>query len=551
MTTEIMDINEQILVSIYLRRDKHENGMTMEEYALAVLAGTKPVLSHDEYVYQFGSIADEVALVEEWATASGLTISESGVDIATVKVFGTAGKFNKLFSIELKKITDDINTYHTFDGELTVPSDINDVVENVAGLDNSVRFTTSLQQVDPELYSSGPLSPSVISSPTPLDLAKAYKFPRSPGNDQSQGKGACVAIIELGGGYTTQNLTSTFSRVGLSNPTVIDVSVDGGTNDGGINSASGEVMLDIWCTGAVAPSAKIVMYFAPNTFQGFIDTIITPTNDTTNNPSVISVSWGTTDTNWSSGNRASFESALQAAAIKGITVLVAIGDYGTKAVSSAVYGTVQYPGTSPYVISCGGSVMTVNDDWSIASERAWGGSLDGGYAGGGGVSTIFSIPVWQNNRSYSSKTYAGTVSTLTTRGVPDLAGHAVGYSFYYYSSNTFGAGFVGTSAVAPLFAGLIARINSLSGTRVGFVNAALYNAQSTAFNDITTGNNTLSSGTSGFQATSSWDACTGLGSPIGTEIYKLYKTGLSFPKNSYGFRPTSGAAYPRGTSGAR
>jgi kumamolisin len=310
-------------------------------------------------------------------------------------------------------------------------------------------------------------------------------------------------------------------------------------------------MLDIWCTGAVAPSAKIVMYFAPNTFQGFIDTIITPTNDTTNNPSVISVSWGTIDSNWGSSNRALFESALQAAAIKGITVLVAIGDYGTKATSGSAYGTVQYPGTSLYVISCGGSVMSINDDWTIASERVWGGPLDGGYATGGGYSTYYGQPSWQSNRGYNLKTYLGVVSSLPTRGVPDLAGHAVGYSFYYYSSNTFGAGFVGTSAVAPLFAGLIARINSLSGTRVGFINAALYNAQSTAFNDITTGYNTLSSGNQGFQATTSWDACTGLGSPIGTEIYKLYKTGSSFPKNSYGFRPTSGAAYPRGTSGAR
>lgn len=550
----ITDLNEQLMISVYLRRDVHENGMTLQEYADAIIAGTHPVLEHDEFVYQFGSIRDELVLVEEWAVANGLTVTESSEGSATIKLTGLAGQFNNLFNIQLNTVIDGDRTYVTHSGDLTIPSDINSVVELVLGLDNSLRFSSNSHLDTSDI----PFDPNVtIGSPTPVDLSKAYKFPRSPGTNQVQGLGACVAIIELGGGYTTQNLTSTFSRIGLSNPTVVDVSVDGGTNSPAvydIGGANGEVMLDIYCVGSVAPGAKQVIYFAPNSYQGFIDSIIAPINDTVNNPSVISVSWGTIDTNWTTPNRNAFENALAAAVAKGITVFVAAGDYGTKAISSSAYGTVQYPGTSPYVVSCGGTVITVNTDYTINTERAWGGVLDNGFAGGGGVSSIFSLPAWQSGRGYTTSTYTGTTMSLARRGIPDVSAMARGYTLYWYDYTTLTptanrlSTFLGTSAVAPLLSGLMARLNSLSGRIIGFVNTDWYAAQSTAFNDITTGANTLSTATSGYSATISWDACTGLGTPIGTELYKLYKLGSTFPKANYGFSPTTNAVYPRPAS---
>ena len=550
----ITDLNEQLMISVYLRRDVHENGMTLQEYADAIIAGTHPVLEHDEFVYQFGSIRDELVLVEEWAVANGLTVTESSEGSATIKLTGLAGQINNLFNIQLNTVIDGDRTYVTHSGDLTIPSDINSVVELVLGLDNSLRFSSNSHLDTSDI----PFDPNVtIGSPTPVDLSKAYKFPRSPGTNQVQGLGACVAIIELGGGYTTQNLTSTFSRIGLSNPTVVDVSVDGGTNSPAvydIGGANGEVMLDIYCVGSVAPGAKQVIYFAPNSYQGFIDSIIAPINDTVNNPSVISVSWGTIDTNWTTPNRNAFENALAAAVAKGITVFVAAGDYGTKAISSSAYGTVQYPGTSPYVVSCGGTVITVNTDYTINTERAWGGVLDNGFAGGGGVSSIFSLPAWQSGRGYTTSTYTGTTMSLARRGIPDVSAMARGYTLYWYDYTTLTptanrlSTFLGTSAVAPLLSGLMARLNSLSGRIIGFVNTDWYAAQSTAFNDITTGANTLSTATSGYSATISWDACTGLGTPIGTELYKLYKLGSTFPKANYGFSPTTNAVYPRPAS---
>jgi kumamolisin len=382
----------------------------------------------------------------------------------------------------------------------------------------------------------------VISNPTPVDLAKAYQFPRSNGTDAQQGYGACVAIVELGGGWTTQNLNSTFGRIGLPNPTVVDVSVDGGTNNPSDIGASGEVMLDIYCVGAVSPAAKIAMYFAPNSFQGFVDCITAATNDTTNNPSVISISWGTVDSNWGNSNITLFEAALQASVAKGITTFVAIGDYGTQAISGGATYTVQYPGTSNYVVSSGGTVISINNNYTIASEVVW--NTPGAYGTGGGISSIFTIPSWQTGQGFSYTNINNVTTSLTTRGVPDVSTMATGYQFYYGSGNSFGS-FVGTSAVAPLLAGLMARLNQLSGRRIGFVNADWYGIRTTAFNDIVTGNNAVPNTLAGYKATTSWDACTGIGSPIGNAIFSLYNVGSTYPTQNLGFRPTTGQTYPR------
>jgi kumamolisin len=545
MTTVITPLDTQLMITVYLKRDKHENGMTIQEYADAVIAGTQPVLGHDEYVYQFGAVKDEVILVADWATDHNLTVIEANINSATVKLSGTAEQYNNIFNITLQTVTANDREYITHTGSITIPTDIDAVVDLILGLDNSVSFSHNAIL---ETTTPGPLDPNLISSPTPVDLALAYKFPRAPGGDLVQGNGACVAIIELGGGWTTQNLTSTFGRISQPNPTVVDVSVDGGVNDGGADvGSSGEVMLDIYCVGAVVPAAKIAMYFAPNSFQGFIDTIITPTNDTVNNPSVISVSWGTTDSNWGSTSRNAFETALAAAVVKGITVFIAAGDYGVRALSGGTTYTVQYPATSPYCVCAGGTVISINNDYSIASEVPWGTS-GGSYAGGGGVSTIFSVPTWQTG--FSSKTYpGGTVASLTGRGIPDVSAMATGYTFYYGAANYTGT-FVGTSATAPLLAGMMARLNAMSQKRIGFVNVDWYAVRTTAFNDQTTGDN-HGGNTVGYMADTGWDAATGLGTPIGTELYKLYKIGTTFPKQNYGFRPTTGPTYPRKTTGAR
>jgi kumamolisin len=540
------DVYDTIMISIYLRRDCHENGMTLQQYADAVMAGTQTVLDHDEFVYQFGSIDDELKLVVDWAKANDLTVIESGCGIATVKAVGAVGRINALFGITLDTVTTDSRTYITHEGTATIPAEINSVVETVLGLDNSAIFQ-SYARLDPDAPPVGELAanidPNLITSPTPVDLAAAYQYPTVPGGTTAQGANTCVGIVELGGGWTTQNLNSTFGRIGLTNPTVVDVSVDGGINDPTDINSSGEVMLDIYCVGATALGAKIAMYFAPNSFQGFIDTIIAAANDTVNNPSVISISWGTTDSNWF-GSNSQFDTALQAAIVKGITTFVASGDFGVRAINGAPTYTVQYPGSSPYVICAGGTVVTINNDYTIASETAWG-TAGGSYAGGGGVSTLYSVPTWQTG--LTSKTYPTPSSSLplTGRGIPDVSAMATGYTFYYGINNYVGT-FLGTSAVAPLLSGLMARLNSITASKIGSVNSTWYAAKTTAFNDITVGDN-HGGNTVGYVATAGWDACTGIGSPIGVNILALYQntTGAIYPNYLVGTRPNSGQTYPR------
>ena len=521
--------------------------MTLQQYADAVIAGTQTVLDHDEFVYQFGSIDDEIKLVVDWATANDLTVCESGAGIATVKAQGTAGRINALFGIKLETVTTDSRTYITHEGAVKIPAEINSVVELVLGLDSSVTFQ-SYARLDPDAPPVGQqvdnIDPNIISNPTPVDLAAAYQYPTVPGGTTAQGANTCVGIVELGGGWTTQNLNSTFGRIGLTNPTVVDVSVDGGVNDPTDINSSGEVMLDIYCVGATALGAKIAMYFAPNSYQGFIDTIIAATNDTVNNPSVLSISWGTTDTDWF-GLNSQFDTALQAAIVKGITTFVAAGDFGVRAINGAPTYTVQYPGSSPYVICAGGTVVTINNDYTIASETAWG-TAGGSYAGGGGVSGLYSVPTWQTG--LTSKTYPTPSSpvALTGRGIPDVSAMATGYTFYYGITNSSGT-FLGTSAVAPLLSGLMARLNSITASKIGSVNATWYAAKSTAFNDITVGDN-HGGNTVGYVATAGWDAATGVGSPIGVSILALYqaiRSGLTYPNYLVGTQPASGQTYPR------
>ncbi|MEI9984935.1 MAG: hypothetical protein WDN69_18055 [Aliidongia sp.] len=153
----------------------------------------------------------------------------------------------------------------------------------------------------------------------------------------------------------------------------------------------------------------------------------------------------------------------------------------------------------------------------ITAETVWNDGASGG-AGGGGVSTVFALPAWQEG--LSTALTAGGAQALAMRGVPDVCGDAdpeTGYKVRIDDGDTV---IGGTSAVAPLWAGLIARINEAAGTPVGFVNAKLYSSPS-AFTDITQGNN----GT--FAASKGWDACTGLGSPNGTKVEALLSGGTS------------------------
>jgi kumamolisin len=300
-----------------------------------------------------------------------------------------------------------------------------------------------------------------------------------------------------------------FAELGVPQPKVTAVSVDHGKNHptGDPNGPDGEVMLDIEVAGSIAPAAHIAVYFSPNTDQGFLDAITTAIHDTINKPSVISISWGGPESSWTQQSLTAFDQAFQDAATMGITVCVASGDNGSSDGATDGSDNVDFPASSPYALACGGTSVKASDS-AITSETVWNDGAQGG-ASGGGSSTYFAVPPYQEG--LSAVLTAGGKKSLTKRGVPDVAGDAdenTGYVVRVDGSDTV---IGGTSAVAPLWAGLITRINSASGKSMGYVNPTLYKHQA-SFNDITQGNN------GDYAAAAGWDACSGMGSPNGTKI---------------------------------
>jgi kumamolisin len=337
---------------------------------------------------------------------------------------------------------------------------------------------------------------------TALQLGQLYNFPAN-----TDGTGETIGIIELGGGFSTSDLSQYFSNLGISPaPTVIAVSVAGGQNQPGSGDADDEVMLDIEVAGALAPSATIAVYFTANTDQGFYEAISQAAHDTTNKPSVISISWGGPEDSWSSASLTAMETALQDAAALGVTVTVAAGDSGSSDGETDGQPHVDFPASSPYSLGCGGTTLVASGA-TIQSEVVWNETASNEGATGGGVSVEYPLPTWQQNANVPA-----LPSGSTGRGVPDVSGNAdpmTGYQVVVDGQSTV---IGGTSAVAPLWAALIARLNQSLGAPVGDVHAAIYQIGEPGFRDITQGNN------GAYQAGVGWDACTGLGSPNGQAL---------------------------------
>jgi len=524
-------MSNQTTISIYLKRDKHENGMSLQEYTDAIIAGTQPVLSQDAFAYQFGAVADEVAVVESWATTNNLTVVDSNAATATVKVLGTFEQFNALFSITLKiATTEDGHEYQTHDGVVIIPTDIDDVVEMILGFDDEPIFTHNAVEFDEQIHTND--DPAVYPSKaavTPVQVATAYNLPAG------DGYGGCIGLLELTysgyvAGYNTTDVTNSFTRIGLTVPTIVDVLVGGATRS---TTSDSETMLDIYCAGGVAPRATIAIYMAPNSGAGFRDAILAASTDTTNKPSSLGISWGS-----SSESTDYLLSAFQACVAVGVTCFVATGDAGA-------YNLVTgYPGTNAYQIASGGTSLYLNNDNTWNNEAGWSG-------GGGGISAIVSLPSWQTGLTSTTVTASttGTATALPRRGIPDVSAPAdpsTGYQFYV---NGTLVQYGGTSAAAPWLAGMITRLTQLWGRRPSFANSLFY-SNTQAFTDIILGNN-RNGYTTGYTTTVGWDAATGLGSPKGAELYKLFHTGSTFPKQNYGFRSTTGQVYPRRTTGVR
>ncbi|WP_250453162.1 S53 family peptidase [Caballeronia sp. ATUFL_M2_KS44] len=493
------DPGEQIEVVVMLRR---KDAKGFRQMMARIDAGDAPAqsVSRDEFDKRFGASDEDVAKVKQFAAQYGLTVVRADPSTRSVVLKGSIDAFQKAFDVKLERFQHhNIGEYRGRTGPVNVPDDIHDAVTAVLGLD-------SKPQARPHFRFRPPFKPLRGVTPasfSPVDLARLYAFP------DSDGAGECIAIVELGGGYRDSDLSAYFSKLGVKAPNVVAVSVDSAKNapTGNPNGPDGEVTLDIEIAGAVAPGARIAVYFAPNSDAGFVDAVNRAIHDNTNKPSVVSISWGGPESNWSSQSISAFNDVLQSAAALGVTVCAASGDSGSSDGVGDGADHVDFPASSPYVLGCGGTSVTATAQ-GITQEVVWNDGDQGG-AGGGGVSSVFALPVWQTGLQVARA--GGRQTPLAKRGVPDVAADAspvTGYEVLIDGDDTVVGG---TSAVAPLWAALIARINAINGSPSGFVNPKLYKAAS-AFRDITKGDN------GSFAAASGWDACTGLGSPDGGKI---------------------------------
>jgi len=499
------DPTERFDVVLILRRQDHGTFSDLVERIVAGDPSAQPV-SRDEYEQRFGASADDVARVTQFANANGLAVVRAEPAARRVVLSGTVQQYNAAFGIDLQRFEHQVGTIrHRFrqpSGPVHLPDDVHDVVTAVLGLDDRAkaqphfRIGTTIRP---------PIRPAraVAGAFTPLQLATLYDFPAGDGGGQ------CIALIELGGGYRDADLNAYFGALGVPPPKVEAVPVDQASNapTGDPNGPDGEVTLDVEIAGALAPAALIAVYFAPNSEAGFVDAVSAALHDRTRHPSVVSISWGAPESAWSQQTLSALNDALQTAVALGVTVCVASGDSGSADGVGDGAEHVDFPASSPYALGCGGTRISATNG-QIVRETVWGGGPDDG-ATGGGVSATFALPAWQKGLAVVRGNNGS--GALVRRGVPDVAANAdpaTGYLVHVGGDDTVVGG---TSAVAPLWAALIARINATRGKPAGFVNAALYR-QPSAFNDITSGNN------GDFSAAPGWDACTGLGTPVGSKV---------------------------------
>jgi kumamolisin len=321
------------------------------------------------------------------------------------------------------------------------------------------------------------------------DLCAAYDWPKDLTG------GGVIAIVELGGGWIQSDITSFFTALDLPEPTITDVSVDGTKNSftGDPNGADGEVALDLQVAGAAyaiatGKAAQIRVYWSQ-------DIATAVTKAAADGCDICSISWGADETEWGATAAQQMETVASAATQGGMVVFAASGD-NDSADGGAGAANVDLPASCPHVIGCGGTKKTASVE-TVWNENP--GKTDG-EGTGGGYSTLFPMPSWQAGAPHGPG-----------RLVPDVAANADPETGYQIVLNGASTVVGGTSAVAPLYAGLFASF----GRKLGFITPELY-LHSTAFNDITSGDN------GAYRATTGVDPCTGLGSPIGTRLAALF-----------------------------
>ena len=485
----------------------------------------------EEFAAKFGAKKEDADRVAKTLKKFGLKVDEVSLGTRSMKVSGTIAAMEKAFKANLAIIRSlERAEYRGREGSLHIPVELKGLITGVFGLDERRMARRKLAKT-----AAAPTAAKKPSAPlaplTPADLEQRYNFPAGDSAGQT------IAIAEFGGGYFAEDTAAFCAKYQRPLPNIQTISVDNTPvptlqevmqmpvaqrND--VLGESGEVMMDVEIIAALCPQAQILVFFSSFDQGGWVDLL---DKAIAARPVALSVSWGLAEDSdgWSQGAVRAINDRLNAARLQGITICVSSGDDGSGDQDDDGHGHIDFPSSSPFTLSVGGTMLSKSGStvrevtWFEAPGRR---TNKGGGATGGGVSTIFPRPAWQNVQITSINQ-----GSIDGRVIPDIAALS-GSPFYDLIFIGLDSPNGGTSASAPLWASLIARINALlpAPKRQRFLTPILYQngprnvpVGKAASRDITVGNNASSPSPGvGYQATPGFDAVSGWGVPDGVKL---------------------------------
>ena len=479
-------------------------------------------LTADEFTARFAPTQQQYDQVVSSLRAKGFSDIRTNPSRLMVSVHAAAPDVEKAFSVQ-------IHHYRATDGrkvfasavEPTVDASISDLIYGVVGLNSFAKAKHYLSHARAQSGSNPPGNGPDGGGLSAANIKTVYDL-----NGISQtGTGQTLALAEFDG-YTASDITAYTKQNKLATLNLQNIYIDGmdGTPSSGEDSGAGEVTLDIQLMGALAPAAKILVYEAPapTTDQSFeseeVDVYSRIASD--NLAKAVSSSWGSAEDSIQQATMQSENTSFMQMAAQGQSMFAAAGDSGAYDDGSQL--SVDDPGSQPYVTSAGGTHLNVSSSLAYQSESSWNtstvSSSNGPEGGGGGISTVWTIPSYQQGLGNSSNQ-----GSTTMRMVPDVAldaDPASGYSTYFEGQ----WGVVGgTSCVGPLlaaFTGLVNEARAANGqAALGNFNTALYklaasSAYSADFHDVDDNSTNLY-----YPAVTGYDLSTGWGSIVGQPAF--------------------------------
>lgn len=505
------DPHQRMQVTVVVRSRASDEEIAREVQRIGgLLPRQRPQLSYGEFEQRYGSRPEDLKQVAAFFEREGLGVREISRARRAVVLTGTLAKLSPLFDVDFVDYETTQGTYCSHDGAARIPRQFRGIIEGVLGLDHRPLF---------ERHLAVALQP-IVHGTNPSEVSKIYNF---PGN--ADGKGQTIAILCLGGGFHPSDVRSYFAWRRLKMPRITVVQLAGGRNQPVSRAAldafgkkleSGacsnqrpdqqnmrllwtiEATMDVELAGSFAPGAHLVVYFAPNTSRGRYEAFTRALADKAHKPSVHSCSWGAPETTIPQQVRELMDKTYQLAALKGVTVCVSSGDSGRT--------PVNFPASSPHVLACGGTHL--HENGKQVRETVWNEALGCvTMSSSGGFSSAFPRPGWQ------PPSLAKRHAAKSGRGVPDVSAKADLMTGYEILAGGHVIAMGGTSAAAPLWAGLIARMNQKLGVAIGYLTPLLYaRGFLRTARDVTKGNNGR------YKALPGWDACTGFGAPNGQQL---------------------------------